>query len=109
MKRKIIYALTTAVLITSAFLIGRNTTNWADTYCNSSLEITDWNTDGNELSMLLSDDTEIYAYKGDTDHYITNKAYIAFDEITDYAIDANGILYLIDTIGNIYEIRKGEN
>ena len=63
MKHKIIYALTTAALILSAFLIGRKTTNWADSYCNSSLEITDWNTDGHELSMVLSDGREIYAYK----------------------------------------------
>lgn len=63
MKRKIIYALTIVALIISAFLIGRNTTNWADTYCNSSLEIIDWNTDGHELSMVLSDGREIYAYK----------------------------------------------
>lgn len=63
MKHKIIYALTTTALIVSAFLIGRNTTNWADTYCTSTLEITDWNTDGHELSMVLSDGREIYAYK----------------------------------------------
>lgn len=63
MKHKIIYAFTTATLILSAFLIGRNTTNWADAYCNASLEITDWNTDGHELSMVLSDGREIYAYK----------------------------------------------
>ena len=106
MKRKIIYALTTATLIVSAFLIGKSSANWADSYCNSSLEIIDWNTDGNELSMLLSDDTEIYAYKGNTDHYITNKAYIAFDKISNYEIDSKGNLQLIDNNGNIYEITK---
>ena len=63
MKAKIAYTITTVVLVLSAFLIGRNTTNWADTYCNSSLEIKDWNTDGHELSMVLSDGREIYAYK----------------------------------------------
>lgn len=63
MKRKIIYALTTAVLILSAFLIGKLTANWADAYCNSNLTITDWNSDGHELSMVLSDGREIYAYK----------------------------------------------
>lgn len=63
MKRKIAYLIIIAALILSAFLIGRNTTNWADTYCNSSLEITDWKTDNHELSMVLSDGREIYAYK----------------------------------------------
>ena len=106
MKRKIIYALTTATLIISAFLIGKSTANWVDTYCNSSLKITDWNTNGEELSMLLSDDTEIYAYKGNTDHYIINKAYIAFDEISNYEIDSKGNLQLIDNNGNIYEITE---
>lgn len=106
MKAKIAYLIATATLITFAFLIGRHTTNWADIYCNSSLEITDWNTDGNELSMLLSDDTEIYAYKGNIDHYIRNKAYIAFDEISNYEIDSKGNLQLIDNNGNIYEITE---
>lgn len=63
MKAKILYLITTAVLIVSAFLIGKSTTNWADIYCNSNLTITDWNTDGHELSMVLSDGREIYAYK----------------------------------------------
>ena len=63
MKAKILYLITTAVLIISAFLIGKSSANWADAYCNSSLEITDWNTDGHELSMVLSDGREIYAYE----------------------------------------------
>ena len=63
MKVKIIYTLTTAALIVSAFLIGKSSANWADAYCNSNLTITDWNTDGHELSMVLSDEREIYAYK----------------------------------------------
>ena len=63
MKTKILYLITTAALTISAFLIGRNTTNWADAYCNSNLTITDWNTNGEELSMVLSDGREIYAYK----------------------------------------------
>lgn len=63
MKRKIAYILITLALVMSAFLIGKSSANWADTYCNSSLEITDWSTDDNELSMVLSDGREIYAYK----------------------------------------------
>lgn len=63
MKRKIAYIFITSALVMSAFLIGKSSANWADTYCNSSLEITDWNTDDHELSMVLSDGREIYAYK----------------------------------------------
>ncbi len=63
MKAKIAYAITTTALVMGAFLVGKSSANWADTYCNSSLEITDWNTDGHELSMVLSDGREIYAYK----------------------------------------------
>lgn len=63
MKRKIAYLITTSALVMIAFLIGKSSANWADTYCNSSIEITDWNTDDHELSMVLSDGREIYAYK----------------------------------------------
>lgn len=63
MKAKIVYIFITSALVMSAFLIGKSSANWADTYCSSSLEITDWNTDGHELSMVLSDGREIYAYK----------------------------------------------
>ena len=63
MKAKILYLIATVALIVSAFLIGKSSANWADTYCNSNLTITDWNTDGHELSMVLSDGREIYAYK----------------------------------------------
>lgn len=63
MKAKIAYAITTAALVMGAFLVGKSSANWADTYCNSNLTITDWNTDSHELSMVLSDGREIYAYK----------------------------------------------
>ena len=63
MKRKLITAIIFITLLVCAFLIGKSNANWADNYCNSNLVITDWNTDGNELSMILSDGREIYAYK----------------------------------------------
>ena len=63
MKRKLITATLFITSIVGAFLIGKSHANWADNYCNSNLIITDWNTDGNELSMILSDGREIYAYK----------------------------------------------
>ena len=63
MKAKIAYAITTVALVMGAFLVGKSSVNWADAYCNASIEIIDWNTDGHELSIVLSDGREIYAYK----------------------------------------------
>ena len=34
-------------------------------YMYSSLEITDWNTDGSEIAFMLSDGTELYATKSE--------------------------------------------
>lgn len=78
MKKKILYILTTAVLIYTAFYIGRNTAphttttttkvihtmpkkvdlsnkdqfNYIDTFLGS---IVDWNTDGKEMAVMTSD------------------------------------------------------
>lgn len=35
--------------------------DWSLPYMYSSLEITDWNTDGREIAFMLSDGTELYA------------------------------------------------
>lgn len=37
--------------------------DWSIPYMYSNLEITDWNTDGSEIAFMLSDGTELYAYK----------------------------------------------
>ena len=39
--------------------------DWSLPYMYSSLEITDWNTDGEELAFMLSDGTELYAIKSE--------------------------------------------
>lgn len=39
--------------------------DWSLPYMYSSLEITDWNTDGKELTFMLSDGTELYATKSE--------------------------------------------
>ena len=101
MKRKIIYILTTVALVVSAFLVGRNNANWADNYCKSDLTITDWNTDGSELAMFLSDGTEIYAYKSETIYPAEHKNYVSFDEIE----SANGN-QIITKDGNVYSIEE---
>lgn len=101
MKKKILYGIVTAALVVSAFLIGRNNVNWSDNYCKSDLTITDWNTDGSELAMFLSDGTEIYAYKSETIYPSEHKNYVGFDEIE----SANGN-EIITKDGNVYSIKE---
>lgn len=101
MKKKITYILTTVALVVSAFLVGRNNANWADNYCKSNLTITDWNTDGSELSMSLSDGSEITAYKSENIYPAERKQYVSFDEIE----SANGN-QIITKDGNVYSIEE---
>lgn len=100
MKKKILYGIITVALVMGAFLIGRNNANWSDVYNKSDLTITDWNTDGSELAMFLSDGTEIYAYKSETIYPAEHKNYVGFDEIDH--VDGNEI-YTKD--GNVYTFR----
>ena len=101
MKRKILYGIVTVALVVSAFLVGRNNANWADNYCKSDLTITDWNTDGSELSMTLSDGSEITAYKSESIYPAERKNYVGFDEIE----SANGN-EIITKDGNVYSIKE---
>lgn len=103
MKKKITYTIITAALVVSAFLVGRSNANWADNYCKSDLTITDWNTDGSELAMFLSDGTEIYAYKSETIYPAEHKNYVAFDEIE--SVNGNEI---ITKDGNVYTIKENK-
>lgn len=103
MKKKIAYIFTTVALVMGAFLVGKNNANWADNYCKSDLAITDWNTDGSELAMFLSDGTEIYAYKSETIYPAEHKNYVAFDEIK----SANGN-EIITKDGNVYTIEENK-
>lgn len=100
MKKKTAYIFTTAALVMGAFLVGKNNANWADNYCKSDLTITDWNTDGSELAMFLSDGTELYAYKSETIYPAEHKNYISFDEIDH--VDGNEI---ITKDGHVYTFR----
>lgn len=74
MKKKIIATLFTVTLATSAFLMGHATTATEKTMISVE-DITDWNTNGKELSLFLSDDTEVYAYKS-SNVYGEKRAYI---------------------------------
>lgn len=103
MKRKIAYIFTTAALVMGAFLVGKNNANWADNYCKSDLTITDWNTDGSELAMFLSDGTELYAYKSENIYSPERKNYIPLQDIE--SVDGNQI---ITKDGNVYSIEENK-
>lgn len=103
MKRKIAYIFTTAALVMGAFLVGKNNANWADNYCKSDLAITDWNTDGSELAMFLSDGTELYAYKSETIYPAEHKNYIPLQDIE--SVDGNQI---ITKDGKVYTIEENK-
>lgn len=65
-------------------------------------DIVDWNTNGEELSLMTSDGYEFYAYKSQNE-YDFNKAYVALDDITDVE-KAEGKIQIYTKSGNVYEV-----
>lgn len=65
-------------------------------------DIVDWNTNGEELSLMTSDGYEFYSYKS-ADEYDFNKAYVALDDITDVE-KTEGKIRIYTKDGNVYEI-----
>lgn len=62
----IMYDNSTREIIDDTIISTRYQQNdWSLPYMYSSLEITDWNTDGEELAFMLSDGTELYAIKSE--------------------------------------------
>ena len=73
--------------------------SYADTFVS---DITDWNTDGEELALMTSDGYEFYAYKS-ADEYEFNKAYVALDNITDVE-KTEGKIRIYTKDGAIYQV-----
>lgn len=65
-------------------------------------DIVDWNTNGEELSLMTSDGYEFYSYKS-ADEYDFNKAYVALDDITDVE-KTEGKIRIYTKSGNVYEV-----
>lgn len=65
-------------------------------------DIVDWNTNGEELSLMTSDGYEFYSYKS-ADEYDFNKAYVALDDITDVK-KAEGKILIYTKDGTIYQV-----
>lgn len=104
MKKKIIATLFTAIIATSAFLMGHATTTASEKNMISVEDITDWNTDGEEISLMLSDDTEVYAYKN-SNVYGEKRAYIPCKDINSWKVTDEG-LTIITEDGSGYYFEK---
>lgn len=128
MKKKILYILTTAVLICTAFLVGRNTAphtttakakvihtmpekvdlsnkdqfDYIDTFLGS---IVDWNTDGKEMAIMTSDGYELYLNKQETIYQPNIKQYIGMKEFSSWNVDGN-TLTITTLDGNTYTFNK---
>lgn len=100
----------TMLMIISAVAVG--TMIWNPVKANTSYmidpaDIIDWNTDGNELSMCLSDGSECYAYKQEDCFTVKKRDYLALKDITDVRVVKNGF-YIIDSNGEEYYFTKSE-
>lgn len=124
MKKKILYILTTAVIILTAFYIGRNTAepttkvihampekvdlsnskqfDYIDNFLGS---VVDWNTNGKELAIMTSNGYELYANKQETIYQEDIKAYLPLESICDFNI-SNDVLEIITTDENIYTFNR---
>lgn len=99
MKKKIIATLFTAIIAASAFLMGHATTATEKTMISVE-DITDWNTNGEEISLMLSDGSEVYAYKS-RDEYGEKRAYIPCKDVNSWKVTETG-LTIITEDGNSY-------
>lgn len=103
MKKKIIATLFTVALAASAFLMGQATTATEKTMIAVE-DVTDWNTNGEEISLMLSDDTEVYAYKS-SNVYGEKRAYIPCKDIVSWKV-TDEELTIITEDGNEYVFEK---
>ena len=123
MKKKILYILTTAVIILTAFYIGRNTAepttkvihtmpekvdlsnskqfDYIDNFLGS---VVDWNTNGKELAIMTSDGYELYANKQETIYQEDIKDYLPLESICDFNISND--VFEITTDENIYTFNR---
>lgn len=103
MKKKIIATLFITIIATSAFLMGHATTATEKTMISVE-DITDWNTNGEEISLMLSDGSEVYAYKS-VDEYGEKRAYIPCKDVASWKI-TDEELTIITSDGNEFVFEK---
>lgn len=107
MKKKVMLLIVILLIAVSSFLIGKNSVNQQTekeiVYKPEDLvsHVIDWNTDGYELSIMLDDGAEIYAYRNfETDIYKGNRVE-RVEETEDHIIvyKQNGTFYTMDKKG----------
>lgn len=104
MKKKIIATLFTVTLAASAFLMGHATTTATEKTLIAVEDVTDWNTDGEEISLSMSDGTEVYAYKS-RDVYGEKRAYIPCKDVNSWKVTDEG-LTIVTSDGNEFVFEK---
>lgn len=104
MKKKIIATLFITIIATSAFLMGHATSTATEKTMIAVEDITDWNTDGEEISLSMSDGTEVYAYKS-SNEYGEKRAYIPCKDINSWKVTDKG-LTIITEDGSGYYFEK---
>lgn len=101
MKKKIIATLFTVIIAASAFLMGHVTTTATEKTLIAVEDITDWNTDGKELSLMLSDGTEVYAYKS-SNEYGEKRAYIPCKDVNSWKVTDEGLTIITEDRSGYY-------
>lgn len=104
MKKKIIATLFTTIIATSVFLMGHATATATEKTMIAAENITDWNTDGEEISLSMSDGSEVYAYKS-SNEYGEKRAYIPCKDINSWKV-TDDKLTIITSDGNEYVFEK---
>ena len=110
MKKRIISTLITAGLAFTAMTGVFQSVNVIASGENtiSVEDITDWNTNGTELSLAMRDGSEMTAYKAEDVYSPERKQYIALDEITNVSVSGNAF-QIVTADGNVYNFdQEGE-
>lgn len=93
MQKRIISTLVTATVALTAFWGSQMTNVTVQAEEKESIfldDITDWNTNGTELSLAMRDGSEMTVYKEDTVYSPKRKQYLALDEIASVNMTATG-------------------
>ena len=108
MKKRIISTLLATTIALVSFWGGQMTNATVQAKEKESIfldDITDWNTNGTELSLAMRDGSEMTVYKEDAVYSPERKQYLALDEIASVNITVDGF-EIVTVDGNTYEFEE---